>query len=196
VTITRPFYLGRYLVTQEQWQAVRGSWNPSSHKGPKNPVENVDWPDCQRFVEKLDAKLQAAPGSFRLPTEAEWEYACRAGSTTRYSFGDSEANLGQYAWFSGNSEEQSHAVGLKKPNARGLYDMHGNLWQWCADRYGCDYYKTSPGNDSSGPSSGTYHVQRGGSWQFGPEFCRSAARSFGPFGSNNIVGFRVASSVQ
>lgn len=197
VTITRPFYLGKDLVTQEQWQAVMGSGNPSSHKGPKNPVESIDWLTCQKFIEKLNTKPQTTSGRFRLPTEAEWEYACRAGSTTRYSFGDSEADLGQYAWFSGNSAEQSHPGGLKKPNAWGLYDMHGNLWQWCADWYGGDYYQISPGNDPGGPQSGRQRVQRGGSWLFGPEFCRSAARSIGrPTGSYTVVGLRVARTTQ
>ena len=193
VTISRPFYLGKYLVTQEQWQAVRGPSNPSSHKGSEHPVENVSWPDCRKFIEALNAKPPAATGRFRLPTEAEWEYACRAGSSTRYSFGDSAADLGRYAWFDGNAEENSHAVGLKQPNAWGLYDMQGNLWQWCADWYGGDYYKGSPGTDPSGPPSGQYRVQRGGAWLFGPDFCRSAARSFGG-SSYSIGGFRVARS--
>jgi len=129
VRITKPFYLGKYLVTQEQWQAVMGN-NPSYFAGRrKNPVEQVSWDDCQKFLGKLNGKFGEGRGRFQLPTEAQWEYACRAGSRTRFCFGDGEDNLGEYAWFGNNSGiEGTHPVGKKKPNAWGLYDIHGNVW--------------------------------------------------------------------
>ena len=163
VRITKPFYLGKYLVTQEQWEAVMGS-NPSHFKGPKNPVEQVSWDDCQKFLEKLNAKSGPGAGKFQLPTEAQWEYACRAGSTTRYCFGDDESGLGEYAWYGANSGGKTHPVGEKKPNAWGLYDMHGNVWEWCQDWYDGGYYANSPTDDPTGPATGSYRVFRGGGW--------------------------------
>ena len=136
VQITKPFYLGKYPVTQEQWQAVMGD-NPSHFKDPKNPVECVSWNDCQQFVGKLNKRSSDQTGAFKLPTEAQWEYACRAGSTTRYCFGDDEGGLGDYAWHLNNSGGRTHPVGEKKPNAWGLYDMHGNVleqWRTCTIR--------------------------------------------------------------
>ena len=124
VRITKPFYLGKYLVTQEQWEAVMGN-NPSRFKGPKNPVEQVSWEDCQKFLGKLNAKVGSGAGKFQLPSEAQWEFACRAGSKMRYCFGDDEKQLGEYAWYDANSGDKTHPVGEKKPNAWGLYDMHG-----------------------------------------------------------------------
>ena len=135
ITLTKSFYLGKYEVTQEQWKKIMGS-NPSRFKGARNPVDSVSWDDCTNFVAKLKEKV---PGqAFRLPTEAEWEYACRAGTTTKYSFGDSETSLGEYAWYESNSGLTTHPVGEKKPNAWGLYDMYGNVWEWCAD-WSCRY---------------------------------------------------------
>jgi hypothetical protein len=145
VRITKPFYQGKYLVTQEQWEAVMGN-NPSHFKGPKNPVETVSWDNCQKFLEKLNEKVGG--GRFSLPTEAQWEYACRAGSKTGYCFGDDESELGDYAWYSANSGSRTHPVGEKKPNARGLYDMHGNVWEWCHD-----WYDTQTVNGSRRPSA-------------------------------------------
>jgi len=194
VTITKPFYMGKYEVTQEQWQAVMGS-NPSSFKGPKNPVDLVTWEDCQTFIRKLNEKV---PGlNAALPTEAQWEYACRAGSSTEYCYGDDAGGLGEYAWFEGNSGQTTHPVGEKKPNAWGLYDMHGNVWEWCQDRYGKEYYASSPASDPTGLSSGAFHVLRGGSWGYlGPTRCRAAAR-YGPFPlyRYDSKGLRVVSPV-
>ena len=176
VRITKPFYLGKYPVTQEQWEAVMGS-NPSNFKGPKNPVEKVSWDDCQKFLGKLNAKPAAGVGKFQLPSEAQWEYACRAGSKTKYCFGDDESKLGDYAWYEANSRNKTHPVGEKKPNAWGLYDMHGNVWEWCQDRYDDGYYAKSPMDDPTGPTGGSNRVLRGGSWYFPVWFCRSAFRS-------------------
>jgi len=171
VTITKPFYIGKFEVTQEQWKAVMGE-NPSHFAGDKNPVERVSWPDCQTFLRKLAEKV---PGqTFRLPTEAEWEYACRAGSVSEYCYGDDDRVLGDYAWYGGNSAGETHPVGQKKPNAWGLYDMHGNVWEWCSDWYGS--YKAEEQKDPAGPADAQGRVLRGGSWNYGPVYCRSAGR--------------------
>jgi formylglycine-generating enzyme required for sulfatase activity len=187
VRITRPFYLGKYPVTQEQWQAVMES-NPSNFKGPKNPVESVSWEDCRRFCAMLNARSHPGGGGLQLPTEAEWEYACRAGSRTRYCFGDDESRLGEYAWYSSG---QTHPVGEKKPNAWGLFDMYGNVWELCQDWYDGGYYAKSPTNDPKGPAMGSNRVSRGGGWVYPAEFCRSAYRN-GPGTTNYAVGLRVS----
>ena len=174
--ITKPFYLGRYLVTQEQWKALTGN-NPSRFNGPKNPVECVSWRECQQFLEKLNARQGGQVGKFQLPTDAQWEYACRAGSTTRYFFGDDEAAASDYAWYNANSGQTTHPVGEKKPNAWGLYDMHGNVDEWCQDWYDAAYYAKSPMDDPIGPATGSYRVHRGGCWIADAGACRSAFRS-------------------
>jgi formylglycine-generating enzyme required for sulfatase activity len=192
VRITKPFYLGKYLVTQEQWEAVMGD-NPSHFKGPKNPVEHVSWEDCQQFLAKLNAKSAAGGGKFQLPSEAQWEYACRAGSKTKYCFGDDETRLGDYAWYGKNSDTKTHPVGEKKPNAWGLYDMHGNVWEWCQDSFDNGYYANSPTNDPTGAATGSYRVRRGGGWAFPARFCRSAHRSnYEPGFRINLLGLRVS----
>jgi formylglycine-generating enzyme required for sulfatase activity len=178
VTITKPFYVGKYKVTQQQWEAVMGS-NPSLAKSPTNPVERVSWEDCQAFLKKLNEKFGDTAVKLSLPTEAQWEYACRAGSTTKYCFGDKETDLGRYAWFIANSKGKLHPVGEKKANAWGLYDVHGDAWEWCADWYDKAYYKASPANDPTGPASGTFRVCRGSSWDNTAPDCRSAFRLFG-----------------
>jgi formylglycine-generating enzyme required for sulfatase activity len=177
VRITKPFYLGKYPVTQEQWEAVMGN-NPSHFKGPKNPVEQVSWDDCQKFLEKLNKREGNPVGTFQLPSEEQWEYACRAGNTTRYCCGDDESGLGEYAWYEANSGYATHPVGGKKPNAWGLYDMHGNVWEWCRDWWNDGYYKESPTDDPSGPTEGSHRVRRGGSWSHPARFCRSALRNY------------------
>jgi len=168
VTISKPFYIGKYEVTQEQWESVMGN-NPSITMGVKLPVNNVSWNDCQEFIKKLNAKTK---GGFRLPTEGEWEYAARAGTTTAYSFGDTitpkDANYGP------SQIGKPVAVGSYKPNAFGLYDMHGNVWEWCED-WKADYTKDSA-TDPKGPDSGGRRVLRGGSFIFSARVTRSASR--------------------
>lgn len=187
VTLTRGFYMQTTEVTQGQWKAVMGS-NPSRFKGDDLPVEQISWNDVQEFIRRLNQR--EGGDKYRLPTEAEWEYACRAGRTTRFSFGDDESRLGEYAWYDGNSGSRTHPVAQKKPNAWGLYDMHGNVWEWCQDRYG-DYPSGSV-TDPEGPSSGSYRVIRGGSWVNEPRFVRSAnrGRSYPDYRNYNL-GFRL-----
>jgi len=158
VTISKPFYLGVTEVTQAQYEAVMGT-NPSKFKGPANPVDSLTWDEAAEFCRRLSEKTGK---TVRLPTEAEWEYACRAGSKTRFSFGDSESALGDYAWWGSNSGGKTHPVGQKKPNAWGLYDMHGNVYEWCADWYGP--YSSEALTDPQGTASGGNRVVRGGAW--------------------------------
>ena len=187
VTLTQPFYLGKFSVTQEQYQAVIGA-NPSHFKGKDYPVENVSWDDAQAFCKKLSEQTKQP---VRLPTEAEWEYTCRAGTTTTYYSGDSEADLGRVAWYDGNT---THPVGQKEANAFGLYDMHGNVWQWCQDWYGEDYYGKSVVENPQGSDRGEYRLLRGGSWHGDPMDCRSALRLGGdPFNRYLVNGFRIVS---
>ena len=181
VTLTKGFYMGVHPVTQEQWQEVMGN-NPSRFKYEKNlPVEEVSWDDCQEFIKNLREKDKKL---YRLPTEAEREYSARAGTKTAYYFGDDSSMLGQYAWFLDNSEKKTHPVGQKKPNQWGLYDMHGNVWQWCQDWYG--EYPQKDVVDPQGPDKGKLRVQRGGSWFTSPAGCRSAYRFINEPGSRNL----------
>lgn len=182
VTITRPFYMGIYTVTQEQYMQVCGD-NPSVNKAPRNPVAGVLWTESDAFCKKLSEK---AGRPVHLPTEAQWEYACRAGTTTAFHFADeistSQANYdGDMVWGNGKKavyRAKPMPVGSFKPNAWGLYDMHGNIAQWCADWYDKDYYARSPASDPMGPaaSKDNSHVVRGGSWGYSPRDCRSASR--------------------
>ena len=190
VIISRPFLIGKYEVTQAQWQAVMGS-NPSlfSNCGGDCPVENVPWDETQDFLRKLNSQ---GKGTYRLPTEAEWEYAARAGSPTKYSYGNDESSLGSYAWFNANAGSKTHPVGQKLPNNWGLYDMHGNVWEWCQDRYDAEYYEKSPITDPKGPGSGSSRVYRSLGWDVAARYMRSAKRGGNAtsFRGGNL-GFRV-----
>jgi formylglycine-generating enzyme required for sulfatase activity len=200
VQITQPFYLGMFEVTQAQYQRVMGS-NPSNFKDDSGllPVEMVSWQDAQEFCVKLSdlADEKQASRQYRLPTEAEWEYACRAGTTSRYGFDESKEDLGSYAWYSGNSGSKTHPVGQKKPNAWGLYDMQGNVYEWCQDWHGDGEYQQNAGQvavDPHGPSGGVYRVLRGGSWIFYGQDCRPGYRGgrSGPGFRFLHAGFRLA----
>ncbi|HZW31163.1 MAG TPA: formylglycine-generating enzyme family protein [Isosphaeraceae bacterium] len=205
VTLTRGFWMGKFEVTQSQWQQVMGTMiqdqkakaNSSSlyGEGPDHPIYYVNHDEasdfCRRFTEaERQAGRLAAGWEYRLPTEAEWEYACRAGTTTRFSFGDDDTSLGEYAWFTANSNLSTHPVGQKTSNRWGLCDMHGNVWEWCADWYG----KTLAGGvDARGRSQAALRVFRGGSWGDYPRRCRSANRGRdSPDLRDFIVGFRLA----
>jgi formylglycine-generating enzyme len=201
------FFMGKYEVTQGQWRSVMGS-NTSffDNCGDNCPVENVSWAEAQDFIRRLNQK--AGADKHRLPTEAEWEYAARAGSQARYSFGDDAGGLGDYAWYNGNSSTSvplkefynnerisvsPHPVGQKRPNDFGLYDMQGNVWEWVYDRYG--EYRPGRTQDSTGPSSGPDRVFRGGSWHDNADSCRAAKRYAGhPLGREGDRGFRVVRS--
>ena len=188
--ISRAFLLGVTEVTQAQWQTIMGS-NPSKFKGSQLPVENISWNDARKFIHRLNAKEDT--NKYRLPTEAEWEYACRAGSDGKWTFGNDENRLKDYAWYEANSGGRTHPVGGKRPNAWGLYDMHGNAREWCQDWYDSDFYQQSPSRDPQGPASGSSRAIRGGSWFYDPSYARCAYR----FGVNPVftsygVGFRLA----
>ena len=200
VTITRAFELGTTVVTQKQWIEVMGTtpWKDEAEddededypyaneeeewapEGDNYPAVYISWDDATEFCKKLTAlerksgKLSAKQ-KYRLPTEAEWEYACRAGTTTAYSFGDDESKLGAYAWYDKNSKWNLHEVATKKPNPWGLFDMHGNVYEWCEDWY---EDSLSGGNDPKGPSAGSSRVLRGGDWTMDASYCRSAGRYF------------------
>ena len=203
VTISKDYYLGVYEVTQAQYEKVMGK-NPSYFQGAKVgnenadlPVENVSWDDTVEFCKRLSdlPEEKKAGRLYRLPTEAEWEYACRAGSKTAYSFDDEEGLLPEYGWFKRNSSDRTHTVGLLEPNAWGLYDMHGNVWECCSDRYG-DYPKGAV-SDPSGPKEGSDRVSRGDSWYDVAASCRSALRfRIAPVVRYYFLGFRLALSSQ
>ena len=188
VIIAKPFYLGKFLVTQEQWQTLMGS-NPSTFPASQSPVDFVYWDECQTFLRKMGEK---APGyTFLLPTEAQWEYACRAGTTTTFFFGDEPRAAGNYGWFKANSAGSTHPVGLKKPNPWGLYDMCGNVWEWCEDWYG-DYQGTNPDNLILSPTYGAGLCLRGGSWKSDASGLGSAVRHWSaPIWHHHDAGFRV-----
>jgi len=204
VRIGEPFYMQTTEVTQEQWLAVMGS-NPSNFKGRSNPVEQVSWDDIQVFLKALNDR-EGCGGCYRLPTEAEWEYAYRAGSTGTYYWGDEADASGQYAWYSQNSGGKTYPAGQLKPNAWGLYDMAGNVWEWVADCFHWSY-EGAPGNgaawtggcykQSDRESDGVMRrVLRGGSWIHSPSSCRAAHRNFLPPANRSYdYGFRVVRAV-
>ena len=197
------------MVIQEQYEKLVGE-NPSTRKSPKFPVEKTSWFDATEYCKILNKKFPPANGYvYRLPTEAEWEYACRAGTTTKCSFGDGESYLREYVWYRSNStypksggfwsglfkegSRHHHPVGQKKPNPWGLYDMHGNVWEWCQDW--CDDYPSGSVTDPTGAASGSFRVDRGGCWFFNSDFCRSALRDGSTPGRRiNFLGFRVLRS--
>ena len=191
VLLTQGFYMQTTPVTQAQWESVMQN-NPSEFKGDRNlPVENVSWEDTQVFIGRLNEKERGRV--FSLPTEAQWEYACRAGTETKFYIGDSEADLDRAGWHSGNSDGQTHPVGQKEPNGFGLYDMHGNVWEWCQDWYDKNYYRNSPPTDPKGPSSGSYRVLRGGSWFGRGRYLRCADRDwYDPAARLDGLGLRLA----
>lgn len=192
VTISKAFYLGTFEVTQAQWVAVMGS-NPSSFKGESNPVEQVSWDDIQLFIQRLNQK--EGHQRYRLPTEAEWEYAARAGTGSSYSFGDDASLLERHAWYEDNADQTTHPVGRKEPNPWGFYDMHGNVWEWVQDWH--DDYHSDSVTDPVGPATGTVRALRGGSWYFSARHCRSSYRfNYTPDDRREHTGFRLALSLE
>jgi len=188
VEISTAFWLGKYPVTQKQWLAVMGA-NPSGfQKGDDYPVEQVSWIDSQEFLEQLNKRQN---GSFRLPSEAEWEYACRAGSRE-----DRYGPLDEIAWYDANSDKTTHPVGQKRPNRWGLFDILGNVQEWCQDWYDISYYSASPTVDPTGPAAGANRVYRGGCWGRGADVCRAAARLYRtPAGKGMTLGLRLVLQV-
>ncbi len=185
------FLIGQTEVTQELWEAVMGK-NPSEFEGSKLPVENVSWNDCQTFITKLNSMTGQ---QFRLPTEAEWEYAAKGGNQSKgYKYSGSDI-IGKVAWYKDNSDDKTHEVATKAPNELGIYDMSGNVYEWCQDWYASDYYSSSPTNNPTGPSSGSNRVDRGGGWGSEAGYCRVAFRGYyPPDGCDRIhgLGLRLA----
>lgn len=184
------YAIGQTEVTQELWEAVMGT-NPSYWKGAKLPVERVSWNDCQSFISKLNALTGK---TFRLPTEAEWEFAAHGGIQSKgYTYSGSNT-IDDVAWYTSNSSSKTHDVATKVPNELGIYDMSGNVWEWCQDWYSSTYYSSSVINNPTGPVSGSYRVFRGGSWDNAATRCRVAFRSSGntPANADSYLGFRLA----
>jgi formylglycine-generating enzyme required for sulfatase activity len=178
--------MSKFVVTQDQYQAVSGT-NPSKLKGKDKPVNGVDWDDAQAFCKRLSEQVKL---TVRLPTEAEWEFSCRAGTKTEYYFGDAETDLDGVGWYAGNSKGTLHPVGQKAPNAFGLYDMHGNVGQWCVDRYADDSYSKSMVEDPQGPQTGKLRATRGGTWGTPAWMCKSGV-TFGAEVDDRSVGLGI-----
>ena len=195
VTISRDFWIGKYEVTQGEFQALLGR-NPSHFTGdPNRPVEKVTFLDALNYCSAL-TKRERESGrlptgyEYRLPSEAEWEYACRAGSTNLFSFGDDAGAAGEFAWTAENSDATTHPVGLKRPNSWGLYDMHGNVWEWCSDWF--EPFPAAPLTDPVGPAASKFKVFKGGGWNQDAQFARSSSRfMMSPSNGIHFVGFRV-----
>ena len=189
VTLTNDYYIGKTEVTQALWKAVMGN-NPSYFKGDNLPVENVSWDDCQKFISKLNSLTGQ---NFRLPTEAEWEFAARGGNNSNHYQYSGSNELGDVAWYDGNSGDKTHVVATKQPNELELYDMSGNVWEWCSDWYG--HYSSSSLTNPTGPNSGSLRVLRGGGWDGYARCCRSSYRGYdtpggAPF-SDGHLGLRL-----
>jgi formylglycine-generating enzyme required for sulfatase activity len=201
------FWMDRYEVRQEQFKKYQLP-DPSHFKDPNHPLEQMNWTDAALYCNERSLAEGLEPcydeetwqcnfeaNGYRLPTEAEWEYACRAGTRTEYSFGNSAQQLRLHAWFSGNSSKRTHPVGRNKPSSWGLYDMHGNVTEWCNDWYSEDYYRQSPERDPKGPPKGRERVLRGGAWNSSADSCRSAYRASDPSINDtclasDAIGFR------
>jgi len=196
VTFSKGFWIQETELAQHQYEQLMGA-NPSFYKGPENPVDSVTWNEAVEFCRRLSElpPEKKAGNLFRLPTEAEWEYACRAGTTTEFSFGDDESLMDRFAWYNANSNRTTHPVGEKKPNAWGLCDMHGNVAEWCHDFYG--EYPQEAVIDPRGPESGEKRTLRGGGWFFLPMFARAAHRdAYIPSARYVGLGFRLLATTR
>ncbi|MDK2938525.1 MAG: hypothetical protein PWQ51_689 [Methanolobus sp.] len=199
VNIGNDFYMGKYEVTQIQWETVMGT-NPSYFKGDKLPVEQVSWNDAREFIRRLN-KLENTD-KYRLPTEAEWEYACKAGNDTDFSFTNEATDLDEYGWSDSygwcaiNANGTTHPVGEKKANAWGLYDMHGNVWEWVQDSWH-DNYENAPADGTAWEEENSSdRVGKGGSWMDGPNYCKSAFRgSLDANSTSYVLGFRIVKEI-
>ncbi len=181
--------MGRYEVTQQQWQAIMNT-NPSAYRHPNHPVENVSWLEVGEFISRLNQ--QDSGYRYRLPTEAEWEYACRAGTRTRFSHGNDYEGLDLHAWTRRNAGKRHHPVGTRLPNGWGLYDMHGNVWEWCRDFYAPDAYAKHTRLAPRGPVTGSERVYRGGSFHYAPQYSQSFYRlRFAESYRSIFLGFRL-----